>query len=72
MHLILDPRSDSSDKRHKSRYLNKGIIIGIVSSIIAVIIIAIILFIIIRYRCKHKNNASGSPPIPPRLFVSFF
>jgi len=70
MHLILDQRSGSTGKPHKSRYPSKWVIIGIVSSIILVFIIAIVLYIIYRNRCKHKtpiplprnNNYAQSSP----------
>jgi len=79
MHLILDPRSDSSGKRNKRRYPNKWVIIGIVSSIIIFIfIIGFIIFIIIRNRNKNKENSNhrnsiDSLPIPARLlFIDIF
>ena len=69
MHLILDPRSDSSGKRRKSRYPSKWVIIGIVSSILVVLFIAAIIFIVIRSRYKSNQNQNHKPvPLPRRLF----
>jgi len=67
MHLILDPRPDSSGKPRKGRYPGKWVIIGIVCGILLVIFIAVIIFIAIRSRSKSNQNHEPTPD-SERLF----
>ncbi len=69
MHLILDPRSDPSGNRRKSRNPNIWVIIAVVGSIILAAIIGIILIILC---IRYKKKPSG--PVPPprtRLFYLY-
>lgn len=74
MHFILDPRSNSSEKRTNNRFSNKWILIGIISSIILILTIIIFVVIIICGKSKSKKNqskpnerVSESIPVPPRF-----
>ncbi|UJR10788.1 hypothetical protein I4U23_014975 [Adineta vaga] len=61
----IDPRSDSSDKRRKSRYPSKWVILGVVLGIVFLTMIGGMIFII--YRCRRYKNTSKKTekPIPP-------
>ena len=79
MHFILDPRSESSEKRRKSRYPTRNailiIIFGCIGTLILTIGIIIAICFIKRGRCKRNENDQHSntsiptppPPIAPRF-----